>query len=361
MLPIFARRRNRRGEIVGLRRLHFDLLEDRRMLAIFMVNVAHDEVNGDGTPKDDGELTLRDAIQYVNGVTPGPFDNVASLIDRDPEDIGEGEFDTIVFNPTAFQSITDITIELEDPFQDGNGDSQSGELYIKNNVVIDASDLIAAGKSLTVTAKHGGDEDPGTGDGFRVFRLGRENGESPAVTLKHFTITGGDLSDDVPGSPDSEPSNGGGILDRGSSLTLEDMTITENYVVEKRFVDFVDSQYVDASMGFQPTGGGLFSSSTVVEIANSRIINNGAVGKFGGDEHVEELTTWNGIGESRGGGAYFERGNPQQGTIVTITDSTIDNNLAKINVINLYRGDGGNRGHPSRGGEPGTPIKHGHR
>ena len=100
----------------------FERLEDRRLLATIPVTLSSDAVS----PVDDGEITLREAIQYVNGVNVPDTDKTAF----DFANLGTN--DTIHFALPAGEN----TITLA-----------HGELSITESVKIDAE-----GQGITIDA-----------------------------------------------------------------------------------------------------------------------------------------------------------------------------------------------------------------
>ncbi len=168
------------------RRLRHELLEDRRMLAILTVNVLHDDVDN-GNPINDGDLTLRDAITYVNGFDPGSLDIESNGVVHIDLTEPLGTNDTILFAP----SLDGNTITLGIDAAGNNLDlGSAGELSITNSVTIDAQrqgiKIDASGNDLTPNVNNG--------DGSRVFDIDihAEAGESKPVTIDGLTLTGGE-------------------------------------------------------------------------------------------------------------------------------------------------------------------------
>lgn len=147
------------------RLLRHELLEDRRMLATLTVNV-----NGDGNIVDNGNLTLREAIAYVNGTAPGPLD--FAQIDETQDQLGVN--DTIVFASSLNGGMILLT---------------QNELQIFQSVTIDAS-MLSGG--ITIQAY---DPTPTQNnfDGARALHISSSYYSSGAldVTLQDLTITGG--------------------------------------------------------------------------------------------------------------------------------------------------------------------------
>ncbi len=175
------------------RHLRHEALENRRMLATLTVNVAHDDVDSGGIPFDsNGELTLRDAIAYVNK-TATPVGDEFDQIDL-TEPLGTN--DTILFAA----SLDGATITLD---QGATSPTAGKELKVVNPVIIDATALAGG---LTIAGTGGVDGVVSTGDGARVFNIGLFGSipgvvgsdfshllnDSWDVTLAGLTITGGD-------------------------------------------------------------------------------------------------------------------------------------------------------------------------
>lgn len=127
----------------GFRNAKFELLEDRRMLAVLTVNSFADSASN----IDNGTLTLREAIAVVNDAY-NPFLINGDLLQID--DLGGAEpigtNDKIVFA----QSLSGKTIRLDEGI---SGPTQGKELTITNSVIIDATML----SSLTIAGTGGTD------------------------------------------------------------------------------------------------------------------------------------------------------------------------------------------------------------
>jgi len=271
----------------------FEQLEDRRMLSTIPVTLASDAAS----PVDDGEITLREAIQYVNGVTVPAADQTAF----DFANLGTN--DTIVFSTELADGLNGATITLT-----------NGELLITRSVTIDASML---SDGITIDAS-GNDSKaipvPGDGDGSRVLNIEFSSNLDTSVTLAGLTITGGD----VPFGPFPSDSSGGGIrvagdLDqnRSFSLSIRDSNISGNYASESG-----GGIAISASVPF-------FMAGTVVQIdiSGSTIENNTAAG-----------TSAPGLGSHAGGGGIFVDidGNKENsgGAVFNLVDTTVSGNVA---------------------------------
>ena len=162
-----SRKTSRTKATNNRRLLRHEQLEDRRMLATLTVSVDDDGA----IAENDGNLTLREAVAYVNqDAFPGVNDqaHITGTL---------GTNDTILFD----SSLAGGTILLTE-----------GELDITEAVTIDASTLSG---SLTVDAS-GNDNDVNVdnGGGTRVFHIDlfADPGQTEQVTLAGLTITGGD-------------------------------------------------------------------------------------------------------------------------------------------------------------------------
>lgn len=149
-----------------------ELLEDRNLLATLTVNVLGDDVDAFGEPiRNDGELTLRDAIAYVNGdFVPLPGD--LAQIDETVDLLGTN--DRIVFDDALFNANDEALVELMH-----SANSFSG-LRINASVEIDAG----SGRSVTLSAAPLANR--------RVLEIGTPNETKPDVTLTGLKITGGE-------------------------------------------------------------------------------------------------------------------------------------------------------------------------
>lgn len=104
-----------------MRKITSERLEDRRMLATLVVNSDADTL----LPVNDGDLTLREAIQYVSG-------EVVPSLDRLAFDFANlGTNDRIVFDDSVFGS---------GPGQIDTIELLHGELSISNSVEINGAD-----------------------------------------------------------------------------------------------------------------------------------------------------------------------------------------------------------------------------
>jgi parallel beta-helix repeat protein/predicted outer membrane repeat protein len=256
------------------RRLRFEPLEERWLLANVTVGNLNDVVNGTvtsiaaliATPGADG-ISLREAILAANA---------------------DAAADTIDFAPSVTGTIQ-LTIV-----------AHVGELAITNDLAINGP---AAGL-LTIRAFVG---TAAAGDGARVFNVTDGNNETfKNVSISGLTITGGD----------PVASDGAGIHSR-ENLSLTACTISGNVATNR-------------------SGGGVFTSFGALVVTNSTISGNTAYrggGIYTGDNTTITGSTISGnaanaIGGNGGGGIVTADGDSNT---LTITNSTISGNSANSN------------------------------
>jgi putative cofactor-binding repeat protein len=296
-----ARRRIRCGDSCH-RRLVFEQLEDRHLLATVTVT------SGSDVTANDGVLTLREAIS-------------AAL-----------SGDTIVFSP----AITG-TIEL--------GSSSGGHLTINKNLTIQGPGAAV----LTIKAF---DSDGGTNDsdGRRVFLVDNgNNGSLISVSLSGLTLTNGDpqVSDENTGGgailnrenltitssviSGNHGPNGGGIYSRFGTLTILDSTISGNIgedggglLLESGSATITRTTFANNYAGNE--GGGVFNRTGTLAIIDSTISGNdtdlygGGINNYSGTLTITSSTISGNSSGQRGGGIYVRDGS------ATIAHSTITGN-----------------------------------
>jgi hypothetical protein len=281
------------------RRLRLELLEDRRLLAVVMVNTLSDTVDF-----NDGVTSLREAIFATNLVAGADMINfAASLTSGGP-----------------------ATILLT-----------QGELKISDELTImgPGADLLtidASGNDPTPDSTY---EDGGYsihGDGSRVFSIDDSDSlvDRP-VTILGLTLTGGDVSYD-----------GGAIL-ANETLTVASCTIAGNWgelggggISAEGNVTVASSTIAGNSA---ESGGGIHARCGDVMVTSSTIAENSASLRGGGIEagsNVEacgnvtvtaSTIAGNSTHWSDGGGIYA-----WNGETVTITNSIVACNLRTINT-----------------------------
>jgi hypothetical protein len=188
------------------RRPRFEQCEDRRLLATF--TVMNDDDAQIGTPAAVG--TLRQAI----------FDADQTL-----------EADTIEFA----SNLANATITLT-----------QGQLNITSEMTIDGT-----GRNITLKAHDPDQDGTNDGDGSRILEI--TGGSYTDVTLKHLTLTGGDVTGD------------GGAIKADAILTIENCVVKENHA---------------AGTAFSGAGGGIYATGSLT-VRDSLITGNRS-NSFGG-------------------------------------------------------------------------------
>jgi Bacterial Ig-like domain (group 3) len=149
------------------------------------------------------------------------------------------------------------------------------------------------------------------------------------VVLSNLTITGGQATNG--GSIGGTAALGGGILNNGGSLTLDDVTVTNNIA--------------QGNPGQDAFGGGIYTNGTSLTLSDSTVTLNQAIGGNGiaGNDGGTGQAGANGGngGNAKGGGIYVAGGK------LILKDSTIDHNKAT-------GGKGANGGHGGHGGSSNT-------
>ena len=235
--------RRRRPKPLG-RPLRLELLEDRRLLAVFTVTNLDDEfvsqfVQAPGT--------LRQAIFDANQL---PGDN----------------------NTINFQPGLTGTVVLD-----------NGELWIRGNVEINGP-----GAGLLTIDAIGNDASPTIGDGSRVLRVGGDIFTSITVAINGVTLTGGDT-----------PGVGGGIFnDVSSTLTVSDSVITGNSAADGGGVyngPFADLTILRSTVSDNyalDDGGGISNGASLrVTVTDSTISDNISHDDGGGVYNASSLSS----------------------------------------------------------------------
>ncbi len=286
-----------RRKDAGLRRdLRVEELEDRRMLAVFVVN------NFGDLDEDDQVVTgsLRQAIELANA---------------------DDELDQIVFADFLF---TDPDTRVTIPGTIVLDDHENGrQLTITEPVQI----LGPGAQTLTISVG---------GSNYRIFEtnIGPDD-ELFEVTIGGVTLTGGNLT----GTADSDANRGGAILNR------ENLTLIETEVVNN-----------SASWG----GGAVFSPIGTVTSSRSLFVGNSSGGGGGAillgtdsDEERPFLTVENstftqnetftaGTTDPRPGygGAIYNRGGRAEISSSTFTGNTSDSGGGGVATNGVDLGDG---------------------
>lgn len=157
---------------------------------------------------------------------------------------------------------------------------------------------------MTISAGHGVDGIPGTGDGWRIFDIDNGAASNIAVVLNFIRLTGGDLR--VAGQ-------GGGAIRNRENLELSTVTLFDN-----------------AASGAGAGGGAILNLSGSVGFNNSTVRNNstadgpgGAIHSVGGEVELDDSTITANMAK---GAIGFGGGIAAEGGSVTITTSTVSHN-----------------------------------
>lgn len=313
------------SRVSSSRKVRFESLEDRRMLAVLTVNSSDDFASNN----DDGILTLREAIAVINeaydpGIPGGDLLQIDDLGGTEPLGTNDKivfETDTTLQNHIPFVPDTDgiykATIELlhEDPTY------PTSALVVINDVIIEAPDSyeleIKAGSLL---------------DDTRVMRIiGNSTNDRTEATLHNLAIVGGSYFDNTPLQTGRLGGGAGVFTDNYSDVVIDTVRFENNH----------------ADNG---SGGGLFArTNSKVTVINSQFSFNSAdevIGEGGGlfiqgklgDSFSVRDSTFNNNSASYGGGLAARSAN----------DLNLDNGRAEILIENVlvedniaYRQGGG--------------------
>ncbi len=301
--------RNHAQNSLYRRRLRFEPLEDRRLLALVTVTTLADSINF-----NDGLTSLREAIFATNLVT-GP--------------------DTIDFAP-ALTASGSATILLT-----------QGELDITDDLTINGP-----GANLLTIDASGSDPTPdqNNGDGSRVFHI--DDGQRAGfidVRMSNMSITGGDVDETGGGIESLEylsvmnvritgnaASAGGGIYSFLGTLRVANSVIDNNIawaIVAAAggiYVNRADANIVGSTIGnnvAQDAGGGIAVTNGSATITETTITANVSYGNGGaGIELVRATVTVanstisGNVTSGNGGGIFAYRSN------VNVDSSTISGN-----------------------------------
>src|SRR4051794_16834749 len=293
------------------RRLGFELLEDRRLLAILTVNTLVDENNGVGT----GGVSLREAVAAA------------------------GSGDTINFSVTGSINLTN---------------TGSGHIQINKNLTIQGP----GANLLTIKAFDPDAAGTNDSDGQRVFLIDNGSSSLVNVTISGLTLTNGDPTIDDP-----DNAGGGAILNR-ENLTINNCVLTSNFAPNGGAIDshsgalvITDSSITQNNAGdggailidggslaltrgtisgntVTNSGGGIANRGTAITIVDSTISGNftdefgGGIYQYQGSSSISGTTiSGNAADENHdqtgsGGGVY------NMGGTLTVVDSTISGNSA---------------------------------
>jgi hypothetical protein len=287
---IMRRRRHRAPALPHRRRLGFEPLDDRRLLAALFVNSPLDN-----TISGDGLVTLREAILAANNDTTTDLGHKGSFADEITLNLGREGPNTIVL------TMGHLTV---------NGDLK----------------ILGSGPDLLTIDASGSDmvPDADNGSGSRLFDILLRPAIGWNVTLQGMTLTGGDAS------------GRGGAIQSAGHLTLNHVRIVDNaslnhggaiYATNRLTLN--NTAIVDNTSG--GNGGGVHAvGGSSVTLSNSIITGNSA--RSGGGLFMDDtVLTINGgtisdnhaaAASFRGGGIYLRDAN------LLATDAVIAGNDA---------------------------------
>ena len=189
------------------------------------------------------------------------------------------------------------------------------------------------GKAITVESENGADftiidcENDGSGFYFH-------SGETNSSVVRGFTIRNGY-------APDTGWGGGGIRIINGSSPTITNCTITDNYASNDGGGIYcnggspsITNCTITGNTGPNTAGGGIYSESSSPSITNCTIAGNdnwngGGIYCAGGSPSITNCTITDNNGWGRGGGIYCGGGSPSI-TNCTITDNYSDDDGAGI-------------------------------
>ncbi len=228
---------------------------------------------------------------------PKNCDGVVDSTDSDADGLGDGTEAHNLDTPVAFDAAAEDSIIRIAGTCSGvstiNALTQTA--YISKSLTLEGGYSIDQSWGLAAPTTHNHSGCAGNG---RVVLL---EGTGPEVTLRHLTLTGGQVNDE-----------GGGVYVNGSLHLTLDHVIVANNAAE--------------------SGGGLYLRGTT-EIINSTIQQNNATTYGGGIGVTGEVTITNSTinhNTAAGAGALIGGGS------VTINNSTISNNSANVESGALF-------------------------
>jgi len=316
------------------RLLGFESLEDRRMLAVLIVNSA-----ADNTITGDGLVTLREAIIAANNDTV--------------TDLGLSGFgaDTIVFNAT----LSGQTITLGGTDLDINEALTIRATGLAANVTIHAAfqsrifnitattgNFTLAGLTLTggrTTGNNGAFPDS-TFSGGAIRSLTSGN-----LTIDQSTISGNSTA--------GSNADGGGIYTSSGDVTLRSSTVSGNSTAGNLadgggiFTNSGDVTLRSSTVSGNDSsddGGGIYSTYGAVTLTNSTVSGNdssddgGGIHAFSGNVTLMSSTVTENSAMGKGGGVFL--GTPYNNpAIMTIANSIVAGNTADGGSPDLRRGN----------------------
>jgi hypothetical protein len=333
------------------RRLHFEALEDRRLLAVLIVNSQLDVASNDGS------VTLREAINAANTNTATELGHVGSGVDTIQFAPGlsgqtitlQGSFLSATESLTIDGSTLDNRITIIAPpggrvFQATIGGDYgfigltlTGNMFADGNVFIADSEVTgaslggpysyAAGVEATgnITLQHSRVSGHDGGGGIHA---------SGNVVVQSSTIEDNRIAHDVsqPGGNPLIGGLGGGVFAFGNA-SVANSTISGNFAAQDGggvwangdasitnstiYGNVVGSSYY--SSAYEPgRGGGIFANGHVT-VTSSTISGNETYGSVGGDGYYGPY-----VYPGLGGGIWSDNGT------LTIVGSIVANNFAYL-------------------------------
>lgn len=275
--PAAPRRGRRTPPLPCSVRPRLEVLEDRITPNTYTPTVFTDGVSSGGTVN-----TLRDAVLAANkdGGT-----------DTDVIQLQAGTYTLSIGNTSGHETA-----------------GKEGDLNITNprHSLIIQGGTDASGKPATILEQTAFD---------RVFEIANIVNPSTTVTFKNVVIEHGwALEDGGIATSTSTDSLGGGILDEGGNITLNNVVLQSNSAL--------------APLGFDAAGGGIYVVNGSLTINNSVIQGNTVTGGIGGFDGTPS-------GSAEGGGVFFS---VSRGTLaqLTITGSTVAHNTAGAGSADQY-------------------------
>ncbi len=247
------------------RRVLVEALEDRRLLAAYVVDTLSDEVVVDGM------ISLREAIQSANDNAAANADVVAGDLDGD----------TITFAGALSGGTINLAVAL-------------GELSITDDLTINGSAGVASSR-ITIDA----------GDNSRIFNVDTSvvTGTNSAVALSELIVTNGDAGG----------GNGGGISEVDSPLTLTNVDITSSNALV--------GGGISGEGGSVTVTGGTISGNTATSGGGITVLGDASL-------VISNSTIENNSAASDGGGIFVNEGSVATVDGGTISNNTASGALA---------------------------------
>ena len=273
------------------RRLGFESLEDRRVLAILTVNTLVDENNGVGT----GGVSLRDAVNAANNGDIIQF-SVTGQINLTSAGDGHINIDRSITIQGPGANL--LTIKAHDQDGSGTNDGNGHRAFLIDNDSSTLLNVTISGLTFINGDPDGTEENVGGG-----AILNREN-----LTLNNCVFSG------------NFALNGGAILNDSGALILSDCTVSNNIADADGAAIVVDGGSLAVNRAVITdnvagnSGGGIVARGRPVTIVDSTISGNLA------DEH--------------GGGIYQYQGS------LSVSNSTVSNNTAEADHNGVGNGGG---------------------